>query len=117
MKQPPGLIFAKVILFLLLSPLLYIWYFLVWPLGYFLARFRTTDELSNQLENNSTEWVNIMVVMLLWIFCSFIIALLFLVYTLVQYLRVHQNLNNALRSLFGLAWIIFFFQKVLKIKA
>ncbi|WP_338964002.1 MULTISPECIES: hypothetical protein [unclassified Spiroplasma] len=58
-----------------------------------------------------------MVVMLLWIFCSIIIALLFLIYTLVQYLRVYQDLNNALRSLFGLVWIISFFQKVLKIKA
>ncbi|MBW3057746.1 hypothetical protein D6D54_08660 [Spiroplasma poulsonii] len=117
MKQPAGLIFIKVILFLLLSPLLYFWYLLLWPLGYFLARFHTTDEFSEQLEKNTTEWVNIMVVMLLWIFCSIIIALLFLIYTLVQYLRVYQDLNNALRILFGLAWIISFFQKVLKIKA
>ncbi|MFW4371031.1 MAG: hypothetical protein EHV01_003700 [Spiroplasma sp. hy2] len=43
--------------------------------------------------------------------------LAFLFYSLSQYLRVYQTLPNALRGLFGLAWIILFFQKVLKIKS
>lgn len=113
-KQSTGLIFIKVILFLLLSPILYFWYLLSWPLAYFFTRFRSSSEFTAQLHNNN-EWLNIIVIILLWIFCSFIIAFLF--YSLAQYLRVYQTLPNALRGLFGLAWIILFFQKVLKIKS
>ncbi|ELL44972.1 hypothetical protein [Spiroplasma melliferum] len=117
MKQSTGLIFIKVILFLLLSPILYFWYLLLWPLAYFFTRFRSSTEFTAQLQNNDNEWLNIIVIILLWIFCSFIIAFLFLFYSLAQYLRVYQTLPNALRGLFGLAWIILFFQKVLKIKS
>ncbi|QCO24201.1 hypothetical protein SRED_002689 [Spiroplasma melliferum] len=116
-KQSTGLIFIKVILFLLLSPILYFWYLLLWPLAYFFTRFRSSTEFTAQLQNNDNEWLNIIVIILLWIFCSFIIAFLFLFYSLAQYLRVYQTLPNALRGLFGLAWIILFFQKVLKIKS
>nr|CAK99268.1 hypothetical transmembrane protein [Spiroplasma citri] len=116
-KQSTGLIFIKVILFLLLSPILYFWYLLLWPLAYFFTRFRSSTEFTTQLQNNDNEWLNIIVIILLWIFCSFIIAFLFLFYSLAQYLGVYQTLPNALRGLFGLAWIILFFQKVLKIKS
>ncbi|APE75378.1 hypothetical protein SCITRI_001503 [Spiroplasma citri] len=116
-KQSTDLIFIKVILFLLLSPILYFWYLLLWPLAYFFTRFRSSTEFTTQLQNNDNEWLNIIVIILLWIFCSFIIAFLFLFYSLAQYLRVYQTLPNALRGLFGLAWIILFFQKVLKIKS
>ncbi|MFU0252360.1 hypothetical protein [Spiroplasma sp. Moj] len=116
MKQSTGLIFIKVILFLLLSPILYFWYLLSWPLAYFFTRFCSSSEFTAQLQNNNNnEWLNIIVIILLWIFCLFIIAFLF--YSLSQYLRIYQTLPNALRGLFGLAWIILFFQKVLKIKS
>lgn len=112
-EDESNLSFVKIILSILLSPLLYFWYVISWPLGYFLARYRTTTEMTDRLEREGSEWFLMIIILFLWIFCSLVISFLFLIYSLIQYLTVRQDLTNGLKGLFGLAWIITFFSKLL----
>ncbi|AGM26353.1 hypothetical protein SSYRP_v1c07630 [Spiroplasma syrphidicola EA-1] len=108
--------FFKIILFILFLPLLYLWYFLAWPAGYFYAKYRSTKQLTDKLEQGGKEWFIIVLLIILWILFSWLIAIFFLCYTLVGYLKARQSLDNMIKGLFGLAWIINFFEKIISDK-
>ncbi|AHF58087.1 hypothetical protein [Spiroplasma eriocheiris] len=107
---------AKTVIFILLIPLSYLWFIITWPLGYLLARFRSPEELNNELKRNYWEWAVIILIILLWIFASLFIALFFLIYSGVKFFINGQNAVISLASFFGLVWVIEFFQKMLRVK-
>ncbi|AGM25314.1 hypothetical protein [Spiroplasma chrysopicola] len=108
--------FFKIILFILFLPLLYVWYFLSWPAGYFYAKYRSAKQLTDKLEQGPYEWFIIILLLILWILLSWLITIFFICYTFVGYLKAHQSLDNMVKGLFGLAWIINFFEKIISVK-